>query len=701
MKTILGFNQKFRENILLKNLFFNIVTILLLLLLFEPTTKSDDYDMMNLLYGGIDGNYSPFILYINVVWGMVLNGLLTVSPNVPWYFVVQYIHIFSALTTITFVLCKKNERMYKNVGAWFQVVFLLFAGYEFYIRFTFSKTAGLLMISGYIFLLYLIESAQKQGLRYLWGIFLMFSGILIRSGMLNGITLIFLSSFVIFCYKEIKLGSNDFFHKVFKFVILVIMIYLIQFGLGKLNVYYYNNDETWSTYLENNSIRAGVVDLSIPDYDSYASEYERIGVSKNDYQMWFIRANRGDDTLLSIETYKSISKISNSIEDDIGQKMISAMKGLLKYQKTNTMFFLLCIAGLLLLLFGKKSDIGIYICVNGFCVLAYIYLYCFGRIQHHVDASLYMAGAVIVFYYIDTVKRDYNLNMKKIILIMSLILIFFINSFYNELISSSYYGTSYGKIESQKEQYEENYNKLSLLSDDENHFYVISAFETNYTYPVYNAYQKFEKGFYKNIYRANMNHVPVYQNTLEKYNIENIWSEITNSDYVYYAVSNVCLQDIPIVCTYINEHYNSNAIYKLVKSMEGIYVYRFLDEDFSIDLSQVKDGSSEILYSANVEYNENGDVIIDGYAFIDGKDSYAQNIYIQAVNKKTGEYKIYTCLQTENDEYRNNDKYSGKYSAFSTTIDKESLKAAKLKKKNVEFNLVLEVDHEIYQIPIE
>lgn len=693
-------NLRNKKNILLQVVLVNFLYLVILLLLFEPTAKSDDYDIANLLYGGVDGQYSQFLLYSNVLWGYLLKGLMLLLPNISWYYVLQYILMYCAFCTIYYVFYKKNT---KDIAQLLFLIFMIFAGYEFYIRITFSKTSGLLIAAGYVFLLFLIDSGKARVLQWFWGCLLIFIGILIRNEMLKGITLIFFSAFIIFCYKKIIKKDDKFKKQIFQFVLIVSFLFLVSIISGKLNEFLYNSDKIWGEYISENRARATLVDLGIPDYDFYEEEYKELGVSKNDYTMWFSLANRCDPDILDSEMYGQISNIRESdVLEDVPkiERIRNAFYGLVKYHVANTMFYLLLAAVFLFLFIQKKLFIFIVPCVSSFCVLAYLYLSYLGRIQHHVDASIYMTGAIIILYYIETNNEECKVNPKLVILSISLIFIMFINYFYSGFISSSYYATAYGKIDSQKEQFQENLTRLSLLSEDEEHLYVISAYETNRIYPCFTVFEPIKKNFYHNIYRTNMNHIPVFENVLKDFGVKNIWNEITNNNDMSYVVSKSCLSEIPIIQTYIQEHYSSNAKSVLVKQVEDMYIYRFIDDTFTIDVSQVQD-NSQVIHTVEKVYDEAGNVILDGYAFIEGKDSYAQNIYIQAVNKKTGEYKIFTCLQTENAEFRNGDKYSGKYSAFSATIDRESLKVAKLKKKNVEFNLLLEVDGEIYQIPIE
>ena len=144
--------KKTKNAPLLISILLNLLAVIIIFLLFEPTMKSDDYDMCNLLYGGVNGQYESQLLYSSIIWGKMMVGLLHIFPSIAWYAILQYILIICAMIWVDVILLKRN----KNYGTWLFGL-ALFLTYEFMIRLTFSKTAGILMIAGYIVLLNAIE----------------------------------------------------------------------------------------------------------------------------------------------------------------------------------------------------------------------------------------------------------------------------------------------------------------------------------------------------------------------------------------------------------------------------------------------------------------------------------------------------------------------------------------------------------------
>lgn len=556
-------------------LLVNIIVFVILFLLFEPTAKSDDYDMTNLLYGGIDGEYSPFILYIHVFLGYLMKALLLVFPNVSWYYVLGFSGMILSFSVITYVLGKR--------GVWdghriLVIIILFFSGYEFYIRTTFTKTAGIMIVSGLIFLLYLIEEEKKFSLQYILAFFLIVLGIMIRNMVLLMLLGVSVTCFVIFCIENLE-NREKLKRGVIKFVIISVLLYATSVLLNRTNNFLLNNNEEWAEYKSYNATRAVLFDNSWPDYYEFQEEYEKLSITENDYKMWAELANVTDPDIFTKELMEDIRNI-HPIQNDkpIMDSILNASKSLLQYLANNIVFYIF-LSSCVLLIYEKGRQGGRKCAfIFSFCLAIYYYLFYRGRIQHHVDAVLFIMATFLVLYYCN---KEYCLEKKyRIYLPISLICLSALFQFYEGISSSSYYGTSFGEISSQKKQYEENYERMLSLSKDKEHLYILGAWETNFSYPCFSIFQVIDKEFYSNIYRLNQYSMIVPREILENYGIQNDnpLAEITDSDKIYYCVSESRLFEIDIVEQYIVEHYNNNASAELMEEIDGLYIYRFTTE---------------------------------------------------------------------------------------------------------------------------
>lgn len=670
----------------------NGIILALMLLFFEPTSKSDDYDMTMILYGGFTGKLSPNLLYSNVVFGRVILALLTVFPHVSWYYILQYIGIYASLTVVTYIFIKKTKHF-----EWFvpTVIMLIFCGYEFYIRFTFSKTAGILIISGLLWILYLIEQEYFFGYKFIPGIALVLCGILVRNKMYILICAVFFASFIIYILKN--KGSNTCIKGVICFIVMVIVLYACTNMLDSYNRYVHSKDPGWDNYFNVNATRAVLADYGWPSYEQYAREYEELGVSENDVKVWKNYCIINDTEVLSVEQLKAIRAITPI---DGGKsfyvKVFKLMRNMLTYYFGDTGIYIFLFALLTLFYYGnrknKRYEAGI---ISFCCLFAYIYMGLQGRLQHHVDLCVLVSGAILLIFYAFDEEHSYLLR-KQYYVLTGILVVIFINKFYVSLISSCYYSDLFGIIQSQKERYAENKDTLSLLSEDTEHLYVFTALTTNWIYDAaWNIDEIVTPGFYHNMYITNRYGIPDMDQVLEDYQIKNAYKEMINSDIEYLVLNGATNDQINGINLYLQEHYSEDTYYLLAKQLDDIYVYRFFDGNIVPDWTnkkRIKNFNAE----SDIEMiqNEYGDYYVHGYAFIDGIDSYSQNICIEICDSLSGKKKYTYATQFENTELSECDKYHGRYSAFGAWISGESVSEDSI------VNVYIETKDSIYKIAL-
>lgn len=568
---------------------------------------------------------------------------------------------------------------------------MLICGYEFYIRITFTKTAGALVAAGFLLFLYAIETMKTHC--YAVGMFFVFMGVLYRSAILKIVLCVFFSAFIIYIWEMFKNKKTKSYMGIVAFIILVVSAYAIELGAEHLQRVAFTSDSVWDDYHEYNTARAILFDLGWPPYNGNEDAYEKIGVSYNDYVMWSQLANYTDTEEFTLEKINKISSISNTRAENKSclQKFMDATRAVLKYLTGNMVCLLYFLCMLIIISASGKKSVWRYVPISGTCLFAYYYLYFYGRIQHHVDVVIFLCGIILAIYYCEAE----NFKIRRTLWLSTIVLLFIVNKFYGELTSSSYYGTSYGTIKSQKEQYNENYRKLSLLSNDSDNLYLMSAQETSILYPCFSVFQVIEKGFYHNIYRLNQYTIPVFRSPLEDYNVENPLEDIVNHQNIFYCASQECNNQIETITQYIGEHYDSEVESVLAKYVENMYIYRFISGDLEFDRNTISNDISEFHYDVNFVVNENNDVDIRGYAYLEGTDSYAQNMYVEITNGTEKNYQYYCVLQTENSELKNSDKTSGKYSAFSFNLSDKNIDVMQ-----DTISLLVENEKGTYRIPI-
>lgn len=562
----------------------NLLIFFMLLLFFEPTAKSDDYDMANLLYGGFNGEYSPFILYINILMGQFMKLLLSIWPNVSWYYILQFLFMIVAFSTITYVLVIRG--VWNNFKI-FCYLILVFSGYEFYIRITFTKTAGLTIIAGLVLLLDLIEEQKDNIGLYCFAVIQIIVGTMFRNSVFFMLLGVSFSCFIIYILEN-RRNMYVTVKGIIRFFIIVLILFVAAIFLKKYNDYCFKNNVIWKEYISYNAVRSNLQDFSWWSGAEFLDEYKKLGVSENDVIMWNDLGNISDPQIFTTNLMEEISEINTQFSSiQSTNKFLDATKNLFKYFIGNSVFYMFFSCVVLVLYSQRKETKWKTLLISAFIILFYYYFYFQGRLQHHVDASLFFMGVVLLLYY-STDKINQEDRIKLYIPIV-IVLINGILSFYSEIISSSYYGKTYGQIDSQYEQYQNNYERLKQISQDKEHLYLMGAQETNTYYPCFNVFEVIDKNFYSNIYRLNQYTFVIPRTCLKEYNIDNDnpFSVITDNEKIVYCVSEERIDDIEVVEKYIREHYNKNSTAVWIDEINGLHLFKFISKDL-ID-AQIKE----------------------------------------------------------------------------------------------------------------
>lgn len=689
--------QKLHIPLFLQALLMNVLLFFLLLLFFEPTPKTDDYDMTLILYGASNGEYSPFLLYSNILLGYVIQFLLMIWPEVSWYYILQFAGMIVSFSMLTYVLMKR--------GVWqkyqmYLIVLWLMAGYEFYIRITFTKTAGLMTVAGFILVLSLIDAASNSRAAYASGICMIILGSMVRASIFQMVSFIFVSTFLIFVIQNYR-DRKKMLLGVLRFAVVMCVAFLGVTGMQSAHNHIVAHDSVWKDYPEYNHAKAALVDYPMDEVSSY--EGFSVPVSENDVRMWHGILNSADPEILTVDFMRELRAFYSQKEKPPFITFFrDATRGLLKYLATNFVFWIFALASILLwIVNGEKGRRRLTLNLI-FCLGCYYYLFYMGRTKHHVDAIIFLAGTMISLYYCANKTVEQNLKNEKakrsylpiVMILLGAVLL----QFYASIVSSDYEGNRFGTVISQKEQYAQRYRWLSQLSEDNNHMYLMDTREDVYSYPCFSVFQKVEKGFYHNIYRLWLYGAPVMRTPLIEFQIpdDNPLKAITDDDRIYYCVTHSRADDMEIVETYIQEHYNENAKKVLVKKLGDMDIYRFVSKPLSIDTANaMKVDLEEGPVCCRIKQTKvtDGKLRLEGYAYLSGEDSYAQNIYIEMEDVDSKEKQDFFVVQKESDFGQ--DKYDGRYASFTAAINLSNVDFSRQK-----MSLLLETEGKLYQISL-
>lgn len=650
--------KRIKNDIIFNSILINLFILMLLLLFFEPTTKSDDYDMAMVLYGALDGMYSSFVMYSSHLFSICVSFFLRVIPSVSWYYVIQYILIYISGVVIFFLVKKCSKRKHMVL---LRIIYFII-GYELYIRITFTKTAGIVITAGLLSLLYFVE-IEKDNIRiFIIGIVLVVIGASIRYGMFFAISVPFSGAVIT---GLILMGKSNRMKVVLKYIKTLTVLLIAVIGFRYVDNSIGNSDVAWEKYKNVNSARARLQDYSMPDYTEYFEEYKKLNISYNDYIMFKEWGLYNDYDYFDEEKLRKIAEFNVINENQTFYDFINYVaKSIVNHYYHETGFYILSI---LVILFWVSSINSLgeariaYLPIVGMCIATYVYLSYLGRVQHHVDVSILIAGAIFLSFYHYKSYREFNEKKTAVCL---LLLFNYLSVFYTQLKTASYYDVN---VYNQKEYYSSNKRIMDLLSSDKKHVYQFCPITTNSLYDcVFTPFEIIPQNYYSNLGMTNRYYIPAWDKIAFNYGIDNYYAEATNSDRLLFVDNNENEEWIQGLQVYINEHYSPNARYIKVKEIQSVNIYRFIDENYNYE-GYLSDATINDDIVADVEIEEVDDKIhIEGYAYIPQEDSYGQNVYISLEDNKTGE-KLYRCVeQFENSELERKDKYDGSYSGIRT-----------------------------------
>lgn len=650
------------RNSIIESIAINLLVLFGLLLLFEPTTKSDDYDMAMVLYGAVNGEYSLVSMYNTVFFTAIIKFLLTLIPSVSWYYVLQYIFIFISFCIIYSIIFLNLIQ-----GKGLFLIISVFLQYEFYIRMSFTKTAGIVIAAGLLLLLYSIEQLRLNYVKVIIAITWIMLGTSIRYSMLLLVLCVFFSAFIISALNCKGRDNN----LVIRFVVSVVVIFVLSKSLSIINQRIISSDEAWMNYYEVNSARVRLQDYSMAGYDEYATDYEKIGLSINDYNLFHSWGVYNDYNVFNVSALQKIGSFNTTNGADSKIEIINTIsKRIINYYFDEPGFYsFLFIAFIVILAEGISINKRLLMVgtTTFMCLFAYVYMSYKGRLRHHVDVCVLAAATIILMYFFAKYKLTINKKVYSLVLVLA---ITYVIAFYPSISNSSYYGDL--RVTDQAKKYDCNKDIMDLMSQDKSHVYQFCALTTNRIYDaVFTPFQIIPRNYYSNLQMTNRYYIPDWDEINTDYEIENYYKESVNSNKLYYVDTDENAGWIELVQSFINEHYSENAKFIQVKEIQDVNVYRFIDDKF--DFKMLLENATESELNTEFEFEQNDDELtITGYVFADGMDSYAQNVYFEAINRETNESKYVCAKQFENNTLSSTDKYNGRYSGATATLEVNS-----------------------------
>lgn len=581
----MGFRNRDRDNKanadrfakILKALFpllLNIVFVGVLLLLFIPAEKTDDFTEKAILSGAYSSTVTAHLLYSNYLLGCFLKILQTIIPKVAWFEMMQFIMLFISFTIISYIIWKSDEgqeEQEEGKPAVFRKLLILlpiliYFGYDAYIKLTFTKTAGIALAAGFLLLLTEIRKTKPKILLLVVAYVVLLVGSLIRYEIFKSVIVMFLGILIYEIALIIK--RKDHVKKnILKMAGYVAAAVVMIVVVKKVGSYLFVQDPEWRLYKEYNPYKVELQDYGWPDYKEYQAQYEELGISYNDYIMWNTNRNYGDTDIYTLDLMKQICSFKD--KESFAEKYIYSVKDFfktypVKFFQISGFIVLLCM--IVVLIFSDAPYKPALIAFSLLVPLALeYYLYCNGRYaKTHVDYVIMFSACLFISYFL----MSAHINKREMLAVfLAGMSIFLINKDYTYIASVNYYGGSFSISQGSARKV------IDTISADKANLYIIPNSEYTGLLRAFGTFEPIEKGSLDNLFILSSFMYPSHNAVLKNHGIDNIYKHLCDGNVYYVTTEGDANANVTL--TYIQEHYKPDAVYEVVNTIDKAKVYKF------------------------------------------------------------------------------------------------------------------------------
>lgn len=581
--------QKMGHYPLFTAIVINIIFLMLVLVFCEVKYEtSDDYIMAAIMSGSYGNQPNPHMIYINILWGYFLLPFYYAFPQISWYLVFQLFLCFCSFTVITYVLFRNIDSM---VALLVSVLFITFFSDDAYLMVQFTKTSILTIMSGSVlFLQTLFNEVEHKKRKMLLSGLLVFVGSLIRFEGIYVAGGFILPILAIEFFRLINKNNTNKYKKAGGIIVAGLILIGAVVGAKELDEFIYNSDYNYSYFRTYGSARSGIVDKRDFGYEVCKEEFEKLGLSENDYKLlrtW----NFADSDFYDLELMENCAKLIGDYQASQGVDRDAVKYDLRERNYWAYSSFIGCFILFFLSVFFVRKYWGCYLLSAG---IGYLYLYYFaasGRMVYRIEYGIFFCVFVSSIYFWN--RRNFRTFLEvercKICAILILLTCMYqtptyrlngwggevVGEEYKEYIediffeSWNYDSRRYRCAVYNEEAFSELYNEMESNPED---FYFMNFSTTIQTlYLASNPWINENNGLWKNnSFLAGVDiKFPDNLTLLDSYNVNNPIKSLVDQDV--YLVDNFYQNEILI---YIQEHYYPNASMTLYKTIDGFQIWK-------------------------------------------------------------------------------------------------------------------------------
>lgn len=373
-------------NIFLLSLGINIILFSIFFIFVHPAFGSnDDIAMMTFASGLYSGAPSEYLIYINVLMGMLMKFLYINFPQLNWYPILFYLFHFASMVAILYVVLRHHVSV-TNI-----VLYLLFFVFmEVYLMsyLQFTTTAFVAGTGGLLLLLtFHKDKSNKAWLAMIIGIVLLFISSLIR---INSFYLLLVLAIPVVTLISIFTRSA-------KLLLLVVLALMLVITANQYNDYYYQQSPQWSYYQQYNKLRQYITDYPNYQYSEQTKDvYRAVGWSENDVSM-FRSWSFADKEIFSLDDLSVI--VSNiKLTDRSYEDSLATFTNTIEIVQINSIYFVVIFLAAALIFSQKTEKMYLFLALLA-ALAASAYFSHIGRLPDRVFFPiLFFLGSISLFF---------------------------------------------------------------------------------------------------------------------------------------------------------------------------------------------------------------------------------------------------------------------------------------------------------------
>ena len=379
------------------SVFINIIALGLVLLFCDLKYEvSDDFVMSTIISGAYGYGENPYLMFSNIILGYILLPFYNFFPHISWYFIMHVTVIFASSTTVTYILMERLERIKAVMLFSFLILFFL---NDMYILIQFTKTAMFAVMAGSLFFLDALFNKKSNWrmvtggalcivgtwIRYL--VIYMAGGFLILILVYEGLRIIHETT-----DKRILLKMS------YRIVISGCILIGIAYGSKKIDTYMYSKNDEYAFFSAYGVARSRIVDYVDYGYEKYAEEFEKIGVSENDYNM-MRRWCFADNDFFTLERMQKTADIIVSYNKKHWNGWEDLIERIQDRKITNYPVFWANILLVFIGIFLNYRNVWMFILANGIGWLYIVYFFIRDRLVYRTEFAVFLGIFLCGLYF--------------------------------------------------------------------------------------------------------------------------------------------------------------------------------------------------------------------------------------------------------------------------------------------------------------